>query len=316
MEGEAPALDLNGRGKAILESLAPPVRLHERMVSAAASIGGARFPADAQNANELLRNADIAVYALKAIGRGGTMIFQPHIREQAQLVSSQLARARSAISQVSPEPHYQQKVELATGRIVGFEALLRWRHATRGIQFPDTVSEAFKDYELATRIGDLMQRQMLADLRSRLNQKLPVGFVAVNAAPAEFLKDDLAERLLERIHEADVQVSIIEIEVTEQVFSKEVGSSLRSHHGMLNEVGVSIALDDFGTGYSSISHLRDFPVDVVKIDRSFVAKMTQDAKVRSIVSAVIDLARSLDIDVVTGGVYIPVRCSCEGGLLA
>ncbi|WP_338243060.1 sensor domain-containing protein [Aurantiacibacter hainanensis] len=302
LEGEGPSLDLKERGETILQSLRQPVRIEKRMVTAGGSIGGACFPADARNANELLKNADIALYALKATGRGGTMIFHQDMRDRAQIVSSQLTLARSAISQESVEPHYQQKVELATGRIAGFEALLRWRHVTRGLQLPDTVGEAFKDYELATRIGDLVQRQVLTDLRGWLDRNLPVGFVAINAAPAEFLRDDFAERLLAKIHEARVPASMIEIEVTEHVFFEGASQYVARALGELNQAGVRIALDDFGTGYSSLSHLRDFPVDVVKIDRSFVANMTQDTEMRAIVSAVIDLARSLKIDVVAEGV--------------
>ena len=302
LEGVGPSLDLKERGDAILSSLGQPVRLENRLVTASGSIGGACFPADAQNAHELLRNADIALYALKSSGRGGTMMFHQHMRDKAQIVSSQLNLARSAITDKSVEPHYQQKVHLASGRIAGFEALLRWRHLTRGIQLPETVGEAFKDYELATRIGDLMQRQVLADLRSWLDRNLKVGFVAINAAPAEFLRDDFAEGLLKKIGDANVPASMVEIEVTEHVFFEGAAQFVARALKELNKAGVKIALDDFGTGYSSLSHLRDFPVDVVKIDRSFVAKMTHDSEVRAIVSAVIDLAKSLKIDVVAEGV--------------
>jgi EAL domain-containing protein (putative c-di-GMP-specific phosphodiesterase class I) len=200
------------------------------------------------------------------------------------------------------EPHYQQKVDLMTGRIAGFEALLRWRHKTRGIQQPDTVAEAFKEYELASKIGDLMQRKVFRDVRGWLNQGRSVGFVAVNAAPAEFLRDDFAERLLKRMQEHEIPPHLIEVEVTEHVFlergSDFVGRALK----LLATKGVRIALDDFGTGYSSLSHLRDYPVNVVKIDRSFVEKIAAEPEIRAIVCAVIDLAKSLNIEVVAEGV--------------
>lgn len=302
VEDRGADLNLPRVGASILNRLKPPIRFDERLISAGASFGGALFPANAQNANELLKNADAALYALKASGRGGTIMFHQHMREQAQLVASQLGLARMAISQETVEPHYQQKVELATGRVCGFEALLRWRHSTRGIQCPDTVSEAFKDYELATKIGDLMQRRVFADLKGWLAKKLPVGFVAVNAAPAEFLRDDFAERFLSKIAEFQIPPALIEVEVTEHVFFESASHYVARALQELNQVGVRIALDDFGTGYSSLSHLRDFPVDVVKIDRSFVEKMTTDAEVRAIVSAVVDLTQSLHIDVVAEGV--------------
>jgi diguanylate cyclase (GGDEF)-like protein/PAS domain S-box-containing protein len=323
LEGGEGRIDLPTAGKSILQRLQEPIRYDGRVMSARASIGGAIFPQDAKSANELFNNADTALYALKESGRGGTRMFHQHMREQAQLVSSQLSLARSAITQNSVEPHYQQKIDLRTGRITGFEALLRWRHPRRGIQHPETVAEAFKDYELASRIGDLMQRRVFSDMRRWLDRNLPIGFVAINAAPVEFLRDDFAERLLARMQEQGIPPQFIEIEVTEHVFiergSDFVGRALK----MLSRAGVRIALDDFGTGYSSLSHLRDYPVDVVKIDRSFIDKVTTDDEVRAIVCAVIDLAKSLNIEVVAEGVeteaqkqlLIDQRCELGQGYL-
>lgn len=302
LEGGEGELNLLNAGESILKRLLEPIKFDGRIMTIGASSGGALFPQDAQSANELFNNADIALYALKEGGRGGTLMFNQHMREQARLVSSQLSLARNAISEKSVEPHYQQKVDLRTGRIVGFEALLRWRHIKRGIQHPETVAEAFKDYELATRISELMQRRVFSDVRTWLDRGLPVGVVSINAAPVEFLRDDFAEQLLCRMQERDIPPHLIEIEVTEHVFiergSDFVGRALK----MLSRMGVRIALDDFGTGYSSLAHLRDYPVDVVKIDRSFIDRLTADDEVRAIVCAVIDLAKSLNIEVVAEGV--------------
>ena len=302
LEGGSGNIDTKGMGRVIAERLRQPVRFENRYISSGASIGGSTFPGDANSANKLLKNADIALYAMKDGGRGGTLIYNSYMGEQVQRIASQLDVARLAISADSVEPHYQQKVELKTGRIAGMEALLRWHHGTRGLQLPDTVSEAFKDYELAAKLGDIMQRKVFRDLRGWLDRSLQVGFVAINAAPAEFLRDDFAERLMGRIEEYSIPPSLIEIEITEQALldrgSGYVGRALK----LLNQAGIRIALDDFGTGYSSLSHLIDYPVDALKIDRSFVEKMTTNQEVRAIVSAVIDLARNLKIDVVAEGV--------------
>jgi diguanylate cyclase (GGDEF)-like protein/PAS domain S-box-containing protein len=289
-------------GHAIVESLSGPVEFDGRFISAGASLGGAIFPRDADTASDLFKIADIALYALKEGGRGGIRMFHSHMREEAQLAASQLSLARVAVTAQAVEPHYQPKVELATGRIVGMEALLRWRHETRGLQTPDTVFEAFKDYRLAAKIGDLMQRRVFQDLRNWLDQGLSVGTISINAAPAEFLRDDFAGRLFSRMAEHSIPPNLIEIEVTEHVFlnrgSDIVGRALE----LLNQGGVRIALDDFGTGHSSLSHLRDFPVDVVKIDKSFVDRLAQDRGARAIVSAVMGLASNLGIDVVAEGI--------------
>ena len=289
-------------GSAILRHLRDPIQIDGRSISINASIGGAVFPADAESAHELFKHADVALYSLKKGGRGGTRMFHQKMIEQALVVASQLALARSAVCDGSVDPHYQPKVELATGRVVGFEALLRWHHGAHGIQAPDTVAEAFRDYELASKIGNLMQRHVLADLRRWLQQGLPVGCIAINAAPAEFLRDDFAERFLALVHEHEIPPSLLEIEVTEHVFIDQGAGFVGRALNALNEAGVRIALDDFGTGYSSLSHLRDFPVDVVKIDRSFVEKVTCDSDARAITSAIAALARSLQIDLVAEGI--------------
>lgn len=196
MELDDGEFDLIAAGRSIL-SLEAPLRLQERVVTVSASIGGAVFPQDARSAKELLTSADIALYALKRAGRGGTKMFEQYMREQAQLLASQLSLARNMIGRQAVVPHYQPKIHLQTGEVAGFEALLRWNHAHRGLQSPDTISEAFKTNELASQIGAIMQSKVFADLRRWLDDGVPVEVVAINAAPAEFLRDDFAEHLLE-----------------------------------------------------------------------------------------------------------------------
>jgi diguanylate cyclase (GGDEF)-like protein/PAS domain S-box-containing protein len=294
--------ELLDAGRSILERLKAPVLFDGRVISGSASIGGAIYPRDADTSIELLKNADTALYALKEAGRGGTRMFHNYMREEAQRVASQLSLARLAITERSVVPHYQPKVALKSGAIAGFEALLRWQHPTRGMQEPDTVAEAFKDYELATRIGELMQDKIFEDISAWRRRGMELDHVALNAAPAEFLRDDYAEKLLCRLDRFRLPPSLIEVEVTEHAFlergSQYVGRALEQ----LKQAGIRISLDDFGTGHSSLSHLRDFPVDVVKIDRSFVAQMINDQEIAAIVRAVIDLARSLSLTVVAEGI--------------
>lgn len=299
IEGE---FDLIKAGKSIASRLEGPVRCNGRLIAASASIGGALFPRDAATAHDLLKNADTALYALKAGGRGGTKMFHSYMREQLQLSATQLGLARTAISAGSIVPFYQPKVDLRTGRIVGFEALLRWEHATRGIQLPDTIAEAFKEYDLASKIGEQMQQAVLRDICGWRQRGIEVGTISINAAPAEFLRDDYAERLLGKLEDEQVPPHLIEIEVTEHVFMERGSQYVARALRRLHEAGVRISLDDFGTGYSSLSHLRDFPVDVVKIDRSFVENVRSEPEIAAIVTAVIDLAASLSIDVVAEGV--------------
>jgi len=293
---------LRRTGDAIAARLNQPVGIGGRMVSAGVSIGGALFPRDATTAFELFNNADTALYALKASGRGGLSMFRNQMRQQAQHAASQLSLARAALQQNSIVPLYQPKVDLRTGEIIGYEALLRWIHPTRGLQGPDTVQEAFKDYELASGIGDVVRGAVIADICGWLHQGVRFGRVAINAAPVEFLRDDYAEHLLRQAADAGVPASYLEVEVTEHVFCERGADHVARALRLLNHEGVRIALDDFGTGYSSLAHLRDFPVDVVKIDRSFIQRMAEDDEVSAIISAVIGLARSLSLEVVAEGI--------------
>jgi diguanylate cyclase (GGDEF)-like protein len=289
-------------GNKAAAALKAPLRLQGRALSGGASIGGAIFPDDADNANELFKVAETALYALKGEGRGGTKLFHSHMREEAQRVASQLNLARIAVNEASVRPYYQPKVELKTNKVAGFEALLRWSHPREGLQVPETIEEAFKDCELASKIGELMQCKVLEDVRGWLRAGVEFGRLAINAAPAEFLRDDYAERLLERLRRFGVPTSRLEIEITEHVLMANGSRYVHRALAELKKAGVTIALDDFGTGYSSLSHLRDFPVDVVKIDKSFVQRMICDPEIAAIVTAVINLANSLNIQSVAEGV--------------
>lgn len=294
--------EMMAAGQSILSRLRDPILFEERIVGSGASIGGAMFPRDAACANDLLKHADTALYALKAAGRGGTKMFHSYMREQLQIAAAQLSLARRAVADRLLVPVYQPKIELRSGKIVGFEALMRWGHPNRGLQLPDTIAEAFKDYEHASAIGELMQQAVLQDVARWSGNSLDFGRVSINAAPAEFLRDDYAERLLDRLQKHSVPPGLIEVEVTEHVFLDRGAEYVSRALQVLHEAGVRIALDDFGTGYSSLSHLRDFPVAVLKIDRSFVAMVGTDSQIAAIVSAVIDLATSLSIDIVAEGV--------------
>jgi len=299
--------DVFSLGQKLFQQLQAPTRVCGRVLSAGASIGGAIFPQDAQSANDLFKTADTALYALKGSGRGGTMMFDRYMLEDVEKAASQLGRARNALSEKSVLPAYQPKVEVVSGRVVGFEALLRWRHPMKGLQLPATVEEAFKDYELAAKIGELMQRRVAHDVRSWLDRGLDFGRVSINAAPAEFLRDDYAERLLSVLEEQRVPPELIEVEVTEHALLEHGPEYVARALAQLKAAGSKISLDDFGTGYSSLSHLRDFPVDLVKIDMSFVRQMSEDQEIASIVAAVVNLAKSISIEVVAEGVETPAQ---------
>jgi diguanylate cyclase (GGDEF)-like protein/PAS domain S-box-containing protein len=295
-------LDLIRLGQAILERLQRPACFDGRLIHASASIGGALFPRDGTSADELLKNADRALYATKARGRGGIQMFEQQMRQQAQREASQLSLARVAVMEKSVLPFYQPKLCLTSGRISGFEALLRWEHPRLGIQLPETIGEAFKDYEFASRLGGLIQKAVIKDIRAWLRQGVDFGHVSINASPAEFMRDDYAERLVTRVEQARICPSLIQIEVTEHAFLAQGAEHVERALRVLSANGIRISLDDFGTGYSSLSHIKDFPVDILKIDRSFVSTIETVAESAAIVRALVELARNLSIEVVAEGV--------------
>jgi diguanylate cyclase (GGDEF)-like protein/PAS domain S-box-containing protein len=294
--------DLLRAGKSLLNRLRAPILYDGRAIPAGASIGGAVFPRDANNANDLLKNADVALYAIKAEGGDGVKMFHQHMRQAAQLITSQLSLARSAIDNALIVPFYQPKVRLQTGEIYGFEALLRWAHVGKSLQSPDTIAEAFRDYQLASAIGEQMQLSVARDIAAWCKAGVQFGTVSINASPSEFLRDDYAERLLARLEQAGVSPCHIEIEVTEHAFLDRASEYVSRAITALSAAGVRISLDDFGTGYSSLSHIKDFPVDILKIDRSFVAEIERGGESAAIVAAVIGLASNLALEVVAEGV--------------
>jgi diguanylate cyclase (GGDEF)-like protein/PAS domain S-box-containing protein len=289
-------------GKQLLASLNGPMRAGSRAVRAGASIGGALFPENASTADDLFKSADTALYALKHDGRGGTRLFDSYMLHEAERSASQLRVARGAVTDRTVVPVYQPKFDINDRALVGFEALLRWRDPRRGLQLPATLEEAFADYELAAKIGELMQRKVAADVRTWIDSGLEFGRVAINAAPAEFLRDDYAEHFLSVLAENDLSPGRFEVEVTEHAFVGRANEYVARALTVLKAANVSVSLDDFGTGSSSLSHLRDFRVDIVKIDRSFIQQMTEDDEIAAIVTAVVRLARSLSIDVIAEGV--------------
>jgi diguanylate cyclase (GGDEF)-like protein len=295
-------LDVARIGADVAAAIQRPLNVGGHVVRPGASIGGAICPRDAGNADDFLKRADAALYDLKRSGRGGLRFFQSDMLDKVTSAARQLARAREAIAEDSIVAVYQPKVAVRGGAVVGFEALLRYSVAPGTLEPPETLAEAFAHYELAARIGEQMQRRVARDVRSWIDADLPVGRVSVNAAPAEFLRDDYAERLLGILEGHGVPPACIEVEVTEHAFAERGPEYVARALHLLKSAGVTISLDDFGTGYSSLSHMRDFPVDLIKIDRSYTSKIADDESIAALVAGVIHLACGLGLEVVAEGV--------------
>ena len=291
-----------GAVEAILTKLRAPCVHGGRVLECQASIGASLFPAQGNDRAELLKNADVALYAAKAAGRANFKIFRPKMRLEMQKRVSMLSLARDALTHRRILPFYQPKVDLRSGEIAGFEALLRWTHPSKGAQSPATIAAAFEDLSLAAEISDAMVAAIIADVVRWRDAGIDIGHVALNAAAAEFRRGDFADKLLERLHIAGLPPNLLQVEVTETVFLGRGAESVERALKLLSAAGVGIALDDFGTGFASLSHLKQFPVDLIKIDRSFVRDLEEDPDDAAIVDAVVNLGRSLGIRIVAEGV--------------
>lgn len=288
--------------RSLSDRLRQPLRHDGRLVECRINIGVAVFPDDASTADDLTRCADLALTAAKAEGRGSAVNFKQEMAAELKHHKKMLALARTAIDHDQITPYYQPKIDLNSGAIVGFEALLRWRPPGGALELPSSIAGAFSDRELSLAISERILKLVLRDMRGWLDAGLWFGDVAINACSADFYGDGFADRLLARIEASGVSPSMIQIEVTESVFLGNTSHYVQNALAKLSHHGVRIALDDFGTGFASLTHLKQFPIDVLKIDRSFVAGVGTSIDDAAIVRAVITLGASLGIEIVAEGI--------------
>ncbi len=250
----------------------------------------------------MFAEADIALYDAKSRGKGQLAVFRHSMKSAVEKRTRQISLARHALSRDLVIPYYQPKVRLSAGRVEGFEALLRWRHPTQGVQMPGTIQAAFEDLELASQITERMVDQVLLDMRRWRERGLRFGHVAINVTAADLRQDDFAGRLLDKLHGHGLPHACLHVEITETVFMGRGAEYVERALRQLHDAGIRVALDDFGTGYASLSHLKQFPVDAVKIDRSFLHDFSLDPQNQAIINTVISLGHSLDIDIVAEGI--------------
>jgi diguanylate cyclase (GGDEF)-like protein/PAS domain S-box-containing protein len=279
-----------------------------RSLECRASIGASLYPAHGDDPDELLKSADLALYVAKSRGNSAAALFEPGMRSAVQARAAMVRSARIAADAGRIEPFYQPKVALSSGRIAGFEALLRWRDR-RGLRTPEAIAAAFDDLTTAKALSDCMLGKVIDDMRGWLDAGIEFGHVAINASPAEFRSGDLADRVLSKLDAAGIHPARLELEVTETVFIGRGADHVERALTQLSQAGVRIALDDFGTGYASLTHLKQFPVDIIKVDRSFVRDLEDDPYDAAIVRAVLNLGESLKVDIVAEGIETPAQAA-------
>ncbi len=290
------------RAGEIVEALRAPFQHEARALSTTVSIGLASYPEHHRDPIELMKDADIALYRAKEQGRCQAVVYTHAARETMEQRVTIAHDVRVGIAAQQFVPFYQPKVSLKGGGIVGFEALARWKHHAKGLLTPAYFGSVFSEQTISLALGEQMIRQVAADIRSWLDQGLDCGRVAVNLSTAEIADPKLASRILRILEDAQVPAAHFEVEVTETAFLGRRTATASSILNELHEAGVSIALDDFGTGFASLLHLKQFPVDHIKIDQSFVRNVISDGSDTAIVTAIVSLGHAMGMHTTAEGV--------------
>ncbi len=301
--------------QAILSPIDAPFLVDDIRINVMLSAGFAIWPRDAETADDLLKCADLALYVAKADTPGTIRGFRPEMRQASETTRRMLADARTALNRNRIVPFYQPKICLRTGRILGFEALLRWYDKHANIKPPSDIAAAFSDSILAVQLTERMLDRIIADCTKWKQAGIPILRIAFNVTGADFGRGDLADRILNKIAAAQLEPSCFEIEVTESVFIGHFSSRVERALRRLRDEGLTVALDDFGTGYASLTHLQRFAIDVIKIDRSFIMRLTEDTAGTAIVNGVLQMAQSMRIKTVAEGVETPEQAEylCKRG---
>ena len=289
-----------------------------RLIECRASIGIAIYSDHAVTAESLIKCGDLALGVAK-MSRGCAVTFHPNMEVDFERDISMTALARAALCEHRVFPYYQPKVDLRTGELAGFEALLRWEQPNGDLGLPHMIAPAFSDTELAAMIGDRMMGCVLDDMQNWVKAGVDFGHVALNTCAGDYAANDFAERLLAALRCRGLAPSLIEVEVTESVFLDRGSHYVLRALTKLSDRGVRIALDDFGTGYASLTHLKQFPVNVLKIDQTFVAGLGRSPDDAAIVRALIGLGESLGMETVAEGIEtreqaaFVKKCGCTNG---
>jgi diguanylate cyclase (GGDEF)-like protein/PAS domain S-box-containing protein len=285
----------------LLELLAPPFRLGEQEIFVSASVGISLFPADGDSPEVLLKNADTAMHYAKEQGRGNYQFYGRTMNSKALEKLSMEAQLRRALERDELTLHYQPKVEAMSGGIVGVEALVRWRHPELGMVGPMQFIPIAEEIGLIVPIGEWVLEQACKQVAAWHAQGYGNLSMAVNIAGPHFRQAALLRSVDEALRRLGIPPHCLELEVTESMLMDNLDATQVTLR-QLKEMGVKLAMDDFGTGYSSLAYLKRFPLDTLKIDRSFLKDAPADPGDAALITAIIAMAHSLRLAVVAEGV--------------
>jgi diguanylate cyclase (GGDEF)-like protein/PAS domain S-box-containing protein len=300
--------DAGKTAEKILVSLSAPYHIDKWEFQISASIGIAIYPGDGTNAEALLKNADAAMYRAKNCGRNNYQFFEPEMNRNALEHHGIEIDLRHALDRSEFLLHYQPKLDLLNGRVTGVEALIRWRRTGDRLVMPGQFMSIAEDSGLIVPIGNWVLREACRQAKAWETDGLPSLSLSVNVSAVELQSKGFVAGVRAILADTGLAARFLELEITETFLMQDAASTglvLRE----LKAIGIRLALDDFGTGFSSLSYLKRFPIDTLKIDRSFVRDLTSDPDDASIVTALIQLGKGLHMQVVAEGVETPEQCA-------
>jgi diguanylate cyclase (GGDEF)-like protein/PAS domain S-box-containing protein len=285
----------------ILTALREPVIISGHQLVVTTSIGIATIPDDGVDANALLKNADLAMYRAKEQGRNNFQFYSEELNANAEKRLRTEYELRRALERGEFELFYQPKMRLADQALVGVESLLRWRHPDRGLVTPDGFISIAEETGDIVEIGSWVIQEACAAGSRMVEQQGRLLSIGVNISPRQFRDPNLVATVRQALRQAQLPPACLELEITETMLMHDVEAASETLH-RLHELGVKLAIDDFGTGYSSLNYLKKFPIDTVKVDRSFIMDIPDSADDKAISAAVIAMAHRLNMAVVAEGV--------------
>ena len=284
----------------LLQVISAPIELEGRELCANASIGISVFPRDGDNADDLIRHADAAMYSVKDRGRGHSRFYTPALSDEGAATLARESRLRQAVQRGEFVVYYQPQLRVADLRLAGIEALVRWRHPERGLTDPSEFIEFAETRGLIDEIGQYVLREACRQNKAWQTAGYAALPISVNVSAVQFRRGDLVAGVKRVLDDTGLEGRYLELELTESLLMDKdiVGPALAG----LRALGVRITIDDFGTGYSSLGYLKRYPIDKLKIDRSFIDDLGTDADERAIAIAIINLAKTLKLTALAEGV--------------